>query len=481
MVTDRIAKNTVFLTVAFAIQKILSFAYFTYIAAHIGSDGIGKYVWALSFTGIFALFIEFGLGPVLTREVAKDRSRAQALLSHVLGMKALLAVVVLAAMFLTLNVLHRDALTVSMVVLAALIIILDSFTATFYSIFRAMQTLKYEALGITIYQALIVGTGAIVIIRGESLLGLIGAILVGSAFHCIYSLVLVVRKARLSVRPQLHRGPLRTIVAIAIPFALAGIFFKVSTTIDSVLLGLLAGDRFVGWYSVPSKIVLALTVIPGAFATSYYPAMSEYFVRSRERLARTFENAMFYMMVVSLPISAGVIVLAHDLILRLYGPAFEASILALQLLIGALVFVFLNYPVGNFLNACNRQTINTVNMGIAMVVNVVANIILIPRYTYLGATMSAIISAIVLVSLGLPRVMRVERFRVGYLLGRFIRVLLASAVMGGVLYLLRSMLSIPFLMLVGIMVYPLGLFLSGALHASDIRQLRNAILRKSPL
>jgi len=92
---DKVAKNTTFLTIAQAIQKVLSFFYFAYLASQIGDVNIGKYVWALSFTGIFALFMEFGLSRVLTREVAKDYSRAKKYLANVLSVKILLALITL--------------------------------------------------------------------------------------------------------------------------------------------------------------------------------------------------------------------------------------------------------------------------------------------------------------------------------------------------------------------------------------------------
>lgn len=475
---SKIARNTIFLTGAFIFQKVLSFFYFAYISRQLGSDNIGKYVWALSFAGIFALFIEFGMGPVLTREIARNYEKAKSYLANVLGIKLLFSAVTIVALLATLQFMGRDNTTLNLVYLAIAIVILDSFTFSFYSIFRAYQKLHYEAIGIVIYQLLIVGAGVLSLFFGFYLRALICAILVGSAFNFLYSFSLVLFKAK--IRPSFNWNSkiVKTILKIALPFAIAGIFFKVNNEIDKVLLGVLAGDRYVGWYSIASKFNISLTFIPGAFATSFFPAMSRYFITSKEKLAHTFEKAMIYLMAVSLPITAGSFVLADKIILRLYGPAFEASIAAFQIIIFGLIFVFLNYPVGNFLNACNRQTLNTVNMGIATAVNISLNIFLIPKYTYLGASIAALVSAVLLVSLGIPWVAKIAPYSKKLLFKKFLKILFASAAMGVLILLLRDGASVLLLIPAGIVIYFVLLYAVRGVTREDFSIIYRSVFKK---
>lgn len=67
-----IAKNTSYLTLALVIQKVISFLYFVILARNLDPEFLGKYYFAISFTTIFAIFIDFGLVNYLTRETAKD-------------------------------------------------------------------------------------------------------------------------------------------------------------------------------------------------------------------------------------------------------------------------------------------------------------------------------------------------------------------------------------------------------------------------
>ena len=249
----KIARNTTFLTGAFIFQKVLSFFYFAYISRQLGSENIGKYVWALSFAGIFALFIEFGLGPVLTREVSRNYEKAREYLSSILGIKILFSVITVTALLIASHAMGRDAITMQIIYIAVAIIVLDSFTFSFYSIFRAYQKLHFEAIGLTIYQLLIVGSGVAGIVFGLSVKGVVLAVLIGSIFNFAYSLSLVVFKAKLKPRIRFNKKIVKLLLKIAIPFAIAGLFFKVNNEIDKVLLGVIAGDKYVGWYSIASK------------------------------------------------------------------------------------------------------------------------------------------------------------------------------------------------------------------------------------
>src|SRR5574344_1337101 len=96
---SNIAKNTSYLTTALILQKIISFTYFTLLARYVGPANLGKYYFAISFTTIFAIFIDLGFANVLTREVAKDSERAQKWFSNILALKIPRAVLALAIVY----------------------------------------------------------------------------------------------------------------------------------------------------------------------------------------------------------------------------------------------------------------------------------------------------------------------------------------------------------------------------------------------
>jgi O-antigen/teichoic acid export membrane protein len=170
-------------------------------------------------------------------------------------------------------------------------------------------------------------------------------------------------------------------------------------------------------------------------------------------------------------------------IIALVFPAFPAATIALQIFMIGLVFIFANYPVGNLLNATNHQLLNTTNMGIALAVNIVLNFFLIPEYTYVGATVAAVITAVVLVGLGLPKVYREVQFDVIGLAKRSGLVLAAALGMGGLLWLLQGWIpqtASGFVLLAGIgaVVYGGLLFTLRALHWNEVLAMMRALRSK---
>jgi O-antigen/teichoic acid export membrane protein len=481
--STRIARNTTYLTLASIIQKVISFGYYAFLARSIGPGDLGKYTFALTFTSVFIIFMDFGLGPLLTREGAKDEEHLQQHVERILGVKLLLMVLSLLGLFVSIigtaavfaNVTQEDVLLVT---IGAAVIILDTATFTCLSIFRALKQLQWEAIGILLYQGMILVCGFAVLKMHLPLPFVIGALFVGSLVNCTYMAVLVRAKTSIRFRFRLQRSEIKSLLLLAAPFAVAGIIYRVTGSADSIMLKVMAGDSYAGWYGLAFKLTFALTVLPGAFATSYFPAMSTYYRHSKELLPRTFESGMFYMLLLSLPIVAGVLVLGDNVITTVWGSDWGSSVEPLLILILGLPFVFLNYPIGNFLNACDRQLLNTMNMGISLVVNIILNTILIPYYTFNGAAISAVASSVVLVCLGLPWVYKIAPFNVWMLVKKGAQVAAAAAIMAFVLYFLQERYHLLVLIGLGILVYGVAIFLVNGITREELGKLTGAFRRK---
>lgn len=475
------AKNTAYYTGALIFQKVLAFIYFSMIARMVGVEDTGKYVFALSFTTLFAIFIDLGLGPVLTREIAKFKDKSRQYLSNILALKIPLALVTYLIVAGMINILGYPQLTKSLVYISGIIMFIDSFSLSFWAVLRGHQQLKYESLGVMGLQLITVTLGGLVLYFELGLTLLISALLVGSLFNLGLAIAMIKRRLKISIVPHYEPQVLKLLFRIGIPFALAGIFSRIYTSLDTVLLSTLSGDAAVGWYSIPVKITLALQFLPMAFMAALFPAMSEYFVSNKEKLAKTFEKAMHYLMIISLPLAAGIIVLAEPVILKVYTLEYLNSILPLKILMVSLFFLFINFPVGYLLNACNKQVTNTVNMGITVVVSVVLNIILIPRFGYVGAATTSLISTLILFTLGMYWVPRIVDYSRRYLIKNFFRVLLASLMMtGAVYYVLNYQLGVNWLWTIpmGMVIYFVMLWVLRGVNRQDVRDTWNSVVSK---
>jgi len=473
---DNIARNTSYLTLALVFQKIISFTYFTLLARYVGPASLGKYYFAISFTTIFAIFIDLGFANVLTREVAKDKEKAPSWLANIIGLKVPLAGLALALVFLLIGFFENDPLTRQLVYVSSVSMVLDSFTATFFAVVRGRHNLKYESWSSVIFQLIVLGVGYGALLAGGSLVMAMLAFALASLFNFVYSWLVLEKKIGIPVRLSYSRELVRRILIIGWPFALYGILQRLYTYLDSVFLSLLAGDEAVGLYQVAFKIINALQFLPLAFTASLYPALAAYWQDNREQLPITFERAINYLVIISLPIIIGAIVLADKVVL-LFADGFSGAVWPLRISIASLLFIFVNFPIGSLLNACDHQRQNTRNMGIALGASVIFNFLLIPRFQAVGASVVVLATNALMTFLGLICVRRIISYRARKNLTIVAKVLGASIIIGLAIFFIKDAVNVFLATIIGAVLYFFLLFLFRAFRREDILSIAKSFKR----
>jgi len=432
-----IARNTSYYTLALILQKVVSFSYFVIIARALGPEDLGKYYFALSFTTIFAVFIDLGFSSISTRETAKEPGQAGQYLNNILGLKLPLTLIVWLILVATVNLMGYPDLTKLLVYLASACMILDSFTLTFFATSRGFHNLSFESFSSVIYQLIVLSAGLTTLKLGYGVEWQMGALVAASLFNTLYAYAVVAYKWGIKVRPTINREMVKKIFLLSLPFATFGIANRFYIYFDTVLLSRLAGDEAVGIYQVAFKIIFALQFLPAAFSASLYPAFASYWQGNRSQLAITFERAMTYLLIIAMPISIGIISIADKVIL-LFTTSYANALWPLRLNIAALVFLFLNFALGALLNACDQQRANTRNMIIVTIVSALLNLMLIPKYQAIGASFTVLATNILMFILCLrlvPGIVDYNKRKIVVVTGK---VLSAALLMGLLSYLLKG-------------------------------------------
>jgi O-antigen/teichoic acid export membrane protein len=449
------------------LQKIISFTYFTLLARYVGPAMLGKYYLAISLTTIFAIFIDLGFSNMLTREVAKDQNRASRWLGNVLTLKIPLAILAVIGVCILVNALDYDQLTKQLVYISALSMILDSFTSTFFAVARGFHNLKYESVSSIVFQVivLIIGYGALLL--GGGLIPAMAALALASIYNFSYAWLVIRRRLKIAVRLLYDQLLIKEILIISWPFAAYAIFQRLYAYLDSVFLSVFSGDLQVGLYQIAFKVVFALQFLPMAFTASLYPAMSAYWHNNRAQLVVSFERAINYLIIISLPIIVGTVVLADKVVL-LFKTGYGDAALPLRISIISLFFIFVNFPIGSLLNACDAQKKNTRNMAIIVVVSILINLLLIPRWQALGASVTVLTTSFLMFILGMREVKKIIAYQAKKNLLAFFKALLASLIMGAIIFFGRDYLNIFIVTIIGGITYFVFLFILGGFKRADI-------------
>ena len=445
----------------------ISFFYFTLLARFLGPGDLGKFYFAISFTTIFAILIDLGLANVLTREVAKNQDKVARLIGSILSIKVPLAIISVFLALLIINISPGDPLVKILVYISIFSMVLDSFTSTFYAAIRGFHNLKYESIAAVVFQLIVLVFGYGSLLLGGGLYFAMGALALASLFNFTYSFWVAKVRLKIPIKLVYDKVLIKSLIFISWPFALYAVFQRLYTYLDSVLLSYLAGDVQVGLYQIAFKIVFALQFLPLAFTASVYPALSKYWQSDREQLEVTFARALNYLTIISWPIIVGTFLLADKIVL-LFSDGYAAAVLPLQIAILALFFIFLNYPIGSLLNACDLQKRNTRNMIITAIFSISLNIILIPRFAAMGAVITVVLSNFLMFTLGIFSISRLVKYNFKKNLSTLGKSLLASSLMGLSIILLKSILPLLLIVLLSALLYLVLLYLLGGIKREDL-------------
>ncbi|MBP9761097.1 MAG: oligosaccharide flippase family protein [Candidatus Magasanikbacteria bacterium] len=465
-----LAKNTTFMTLASVGQKLVAFLYFTLIARHIGAADTGIYFTALAVSTVAVVFVDVGLTNVFVREGSKSQSDLQTYLSNILSLKLLLGVVSYIGLFIAVHLLGYNIPLMHMIYLSGVTMLFDSFHLTLYGTLRAIGNLRYEAISLVASQIGTLVFGLLFLYFQLPLIFLILAFTIPSFLNVCFAALVLKFRYHISVRLAWNTSIIRHMIKIVIPFALAAIFARIYSYIDSILLQRLAGDVAVGWYAIAYKITYSFQFIPLALVAALYPKFSAYAEKNTKELVRLFEQGIKYMMLVSFPVAIGIALLARDIILTVYTTEYTNAILPLQILILSLVFSYLSFPIGACLNACNKQARQTTIVGFVMVVNIILNAVFIPRYGVVAAAGAAFVGNMLLTILGyisLPNVMAGSH---AFFVKTGLQIAAAALVMGLCVWGVNMVLPFWVALIVGVVVYPICIFLFRAVTFLEVRE-----------
>ncbi len=465
-----VAQNTTFLTAASILQKIVSFVYFTFIARMIGVTNTGQYFFAISFTTIFAVVADFGLGPVLTREAAKYPENSEKYVNTILWTKVIFGMLTYLLVVGFVNVLRYAPTIKLLIYLSGITMFFDNLQASFYSVFRARKNLIYESVGIVASQCITLAIGTFALLNHWPLYWLILAYTIPSGLNVIYAGSFLRRVFNLHYRFVFDTGIFRVFLSLALPFALAGIISRLYSYADSILMSKMLGAEHLGWWSVPYKITFAFQFIPAALSASVYPVMSILSVSDASKVGWLFEKSWRYLFIIVFPLALGIGILARPLIIKIYGTGFLPSVPVLQILLIGLVFGYLSFITGALLNATNHQKVQTVLLAIALVFNVGLNLALIPLWGIIGAAIAAVLSNIILAIGGFYFARRFAIIN-GENIFRFAnQAIWPALVMALIVYYLSLKINFIWAIPVGAIIYGGLLFLTGGLSLEMVRE-----------
>lgn len=156
---------------------------------------------------------------------------------------------------------------------------------------------------------------------------------------------------------------------------------------DVVLVNYLRGPKETGYYSIAVGLADILLMLPTVVGTVLFPRLSAAAdLQQRWQLTRR----VLKVMLPAVPLALLAALVAAPFLIRLaYGSAFDPSFPAVAWLLPGVGFFAINTILMNLFAACGMPPISMLSPLVALVVNVLLNLLLVPAWGFVAASVSS--------------------------------------------------------------------------------------------
>ncbi len=383
-------KNTFWISLSVGIGKLLRVFLIIYIARVLGATEYGKFTFALAFVSLFVVLFDFGLSDILTREFSKDKTREKEF-PAVLSLKVLLGLISIILIFITSFFITSDPEIQKIIWILAFFTFISQIPEIFYAFFRARQKMEYESWANILQVLLVVGGGFFVIFNFPSIKNISYSYLFAS-LAALIPFLLFFHFRVLSLRFSFKTDIWKNFLAMSWPLALISTLGMLYSYIDSIMMGGWNLITETGWYNAALKIINVVFVPQAIISLVFYPTISRFVHSSKEMLQKVWDYQLRILIFLGFPIVVGGITLSFKIIDFVYDSSFYPSVLALQILLIMSGIAFLCIPFGQILIASNQQKKVFWAALAGGIINIILNLILIPKYRLYGAAVTSVIT-----------------------------------------------------------------------------------------
>lgn len=445
-----IFKNMGWLFISQIIASACGFIWTILMARYLGVERYGILGFAISLTGILAITVDFGISAHIVRHIATDYSSSQKYLGNAIPLKSIFAIGTFILTFIILILMKSDEITITVTLLFAIEMIIKSFLGLLNGTFQAFEEGKYQGIGNTILNVLLLIFILITIFTDWGLIGISLSYIIANLIALIYEYY-TLNKHITKPKFEMDKSFCKMITIASIPFALTSLFYTIYYSIDVVMLTNLVGSYPTGIYNATYKLISVLTLFYSIYIAVFYPVMSKFFKNDKGMLVISYEKSIKYLMLIIFPIAIATMVYSTDIIQLFYGNAYNEASSALSILIWTVCILFVCGAGNSLLNASHKEVTITKIYVIAATFNIILNFLMIPYFSFKGASFATVMSDLLILIIQTYVI-----YKMGHRVNKKLyidiaKIITGSIILGIVLYFLN--LNMWVALPVGIIIY----------------------------
>lgn len=382
------ARTVSVLAVAEIAGKVASFAMFAVAARMLGIDDFGQFSWSFSLALLISAFVVWGFDTALIQLGSRAHERINELLSNVLAIRLLLVPVAMAVVWVfpsggSENDLVSEVLTVA--------VLADSANQGIRAAAGVIDRQQAVAINLVIQRLATAVLAIGVLLAGGGLAGMSWAYLASTLVGVV---LMFWTGNRIGLRPSVRLvsiAGMKELVHASHALGITTTINMLAFRVDTLLLGWLVGNDAVGAYSAAFKLFETALFVVWSLDRVAFPRMAA--TEGEESIRRILHGASSVMFALFVPYIVVMLVRGGDILSLIFGePYGVVSVVALQVLSISLIPYGLQYLLASGLLARRRNVLVTVSAVVALVVNIVANLIMIPIWGPGGAAAATLVA-----------------------------------------------------------------------------------------
>lgn len=383
--------NTSWLFMGRIVRMAVAFFVGVYVARYLGPNNYGLLSYASSFVGLFSVIATLGLSNIVIRELVKDIKKRDSLLGTTFLLKLLGALLAIGIILVAIQFTSNDSFTNLMIFIIAFSMLFQSFNVIdFY--FKANVLSKYVVF-VNICVLIISSALNLFFIYIKAPLIYFAIVLSGSSFILLVGLIIIYYKQKLNIFSWKFDKTLTfQLLNDSWPMILAGFMGIIHLKIDQVMIKEMMNNAAVGNYAVAAKISEVWYIIPSVITTSLFPAIINAKKISNElyyqRLQKLYDLMALLAVLIAIPVS----IFAKEIIQILFGSHYvqASGVLVIHIWAGLAIFVALVRQ--KWILAENLQKYLIIINICGVFLNVILNLILIPKFGIIGAAFTTLVT-----------------------------------------------------------------------------------------
>ncbi|MGV0936463.1 flippase [Empedobacter falsenii] len=185
-----------------------------------------------------------------------------------------------------------------------------------------------------------------------------------------------------------HIKPIITIFAAAVSV-------NIYLQLDNLLLGYLAGDKYLGYYSISNKLIRYVITFITVGGTVMLPRLSNLFEKSIDEYYILLSKSLDIILLFSIPASFFFFIFSEDIIMLMGGIKFSDAIITLKILSPLCIIIGVAYFIGYLvLIPQNKEGIYSLSVFFSAVFSIIINFFILKIWKQNGAAVVQILAEI---------------------------------------------------------------------------------------